>query len=130
MEEELIDAVPCSSLAVDAILRIGTAGAIWGLCAGPQLARKRGLSGITRASFVAKSIGKYGFQCGLVAGVFSSTRCGIQRYRKQNDWVNALIAGAVTGAAIAAGTRRWTQVIGVAGIVSAFSAAADYSRTN
>lgn len=67
---------------------------------------------------------------GLVAGVFSSTRCGIQRYRKQNDWVNALIAGAVTGAAIAAGTRRWTQVIGVAGIVSAFSAAADYSRTN
>lgn len=44
--------------------------------------------------------------------------------------VNALIAGAVTGAAIAAGTRRWTQVIGVAGIVSAFSAAADYSRTN
>lgn len=74
MEEELIDAVPCSSLAVDAILRIGTvtkiylrfrninsikvspnaclleyniafyfqAGAIWGLCAGPQLARKRG----------------------------------------------------------------------------------------
>ncbi|KDO87203.1 outer envelope pore protein 16-4, chloroplastic isoform X2 [Citrus sinensis] len=123
MEEELIDAVPCSSLAVDAILRIGTAGAIWGLCAGPQLARKRGLSGITRASFVAKSIG-------LVAGVFSSTRCGIQRYRKQNDWVNALIAGAVTGAAIAAGTRRWTQVIGVAGIVSAFSAAADYSRTN
>ncbi|KAK9206892.1 hypothetical protein WN943_017174 [Citrus x changshan-huyou] len=130
MEEELIDAVPCSSLAADAILRIGTAGAIWGLCAGPQLARKRGLSGITRASFVAKSIGKYGFQCGLVAGVFSSTRCGIQRYRKQNDWVNALIAGAVTGAAIAAGTQRWTQVIGVAGIVSAFSAAADYSRTN
>lgn len=44
--------------------------------------------------------------------------------------VNALIAGAVTGAAIAAGTQRWTQVIGVAGIVSAFSAAADYSRTN
>lgn len=44
--------------------------------------------------------------------------------------VNALIAGAVTGAAITAGTRRWTQVIGVAGIVSAFSAAADYSRTN
>lgn len=44
--------------------------------------------------------------------------------------VNAFIAGAVAGAAVAAGTRRWTQVIGMAGLVSAFSAAADYSRTN
>lgn len=29
MEEELIDAVPCSSLAVDAILRIGTVTKIY-----------------------------------------------------------------------------------------------------
>ncbi|KAJ4727692.1 outer envelope pore protein 16-4, chloroplastic [Melia azedarach] len=130
MEEELSDVVPCSSLAVDSILRVGTAGAIWGLCTGPAQARKRGLGGVGQASFVAKSIGKYGFQCGLVAGVFTSTRCGIQRYRRQNDWVNAFIAGAVAGAAVAAGTRRWTQVIGMAGLVSAFSAAADYSRTN
>ncbi|GMQ00143.1 hypothetical protein CsSME_00047351 [Camellia sinensis var. sinensis] len=78
--------VPCSSLAVDSILRIGTAGVIWGLCIGPYDAHKLGLTGITRASFVAKSAGKFGFQCGLFAGMFSITRCGVQRYRKKNDW--------------------------------------------
>lgn len=71
MEEDFRDAIPCSSLTVDSILRVGTvtkinilfhdcsltleaptlllkiilnsfqAGAIWGLCIGPQEARKR-----------------------------------------------------------------------------------------
>lgn len=43
--------------------------------------------------------------------------------------VNGLIAGAVAGAAVAARTRSRTQVVGTACLVSAFSAAADYSRT-
>ncbi|XP_050235666.1 outer envelope pore protein 16-4, chloroplastic [Mercurialis annua] len=129
MEEDLSGVVPCSSLAVDSIIRVGTAGAIWGLCIGPHDARKRGFTGTAHASFVAKSVGRYGFQCGLVAGVFTVTRCGIQRYRRKNDWVNALLAGAVAGAAVAAGTRNWTQVAAMAGLVSAFSAAADYSKT-
>lgn len=130
MKDELSDAVPCSSLAVDSILRVGTAGAIWGLCIGPYDARKRGLSGMPRASFVAKSVGKFSFQCGLVAGVFTVTRCGIQRYRRRDDWVNGLVAGAVAGATVAAGTRSWTHVLGMAGLVSVCSAAADFSRTN
>nr|POE75298.1 outer envelope pore protein 16-4, chloroplastic [Quercus suber] len=109
MEDEINGAVPCSSLAVDSILRVGTAGAIWGLCMGPYDARKQGLSGVTRASFVAKAVGKFGFQYGLVAGIYMITRCGIQRYRRQNDWVNGLVAGALAGAAFAARTRSWTQ---------------------
>jgi len=44
--------------------------------------------------------------------------------------VNGLIGGAVAGAAAAAGTRSWTQVIGMASLVSLFCAAADYSRTS
>ncbi|EEF39274.1 outer envelope pore protein 16-4, chloroplastic [Ricinus communis] len=130
MEDELYGDIPCSSYAVDSILRVGTAGAIWGLCIGPHNARKRGLTGASQASFVAKSVGKFSFQCGLVAGVFTFTHCGIRRYRRKNDWVNALIAGAVAGAAVAAGTRNWTQVVGMAGLVSAFSVAADYSKTS
>ncbi|KAG2697473.1 hypothetical protein I3843_07G106800 [Carya illinoinensis] len=130
MEDELYGVVPCSSLAVDSILRVGTAGAIWGLCMGPYDARQKGLTGVARASFVAKSVGKFGFQCGLVAGIYTMTRCGIQRYRGRNDWVNGLVAGAVAGAAVAARTRSWTQVVGVAGMVSALSAAADYARTS
>ncbi|XP_027363402.1 outer envelope pore protein 16-4, chloroplastic [Abrus precatorius] len=124
------DVVPCSSIAVESIIRVGTAGAIWGLCSGPYDARQQGLTGIAQASFVANSVRKNLFRCGIVAGVFSITRCGVQKYRRQNDWVNGLIAGAVAGAAVAARTRSWTQVIGMAGLVSVFCAAADYSRTS
>ncbi|XP_022769809.1 outer envelope pore protein 16-4, chloroplastic [Durio zibethinus] len=130
MEEELTSVVPCSSIVVESVLRVGTAGALWGFCSAPYDARKKGLTGISQASFVAKSVGKFGFQCGLVAGIFVMTRCGLQRYRKQNDQINTLIAGAVAGAAVAARTRSWTKMIGMACIVSAFSAAADFSRTN
>ncbi|KAF3436454.1 hypothetical protein FNV43_RR23546 [Rhamnella rubrinervis] len=129
MEDDLDGVVPCSSLAVDSILRVGTAGAIWGLCTSPYDARKQGLKGVAHAAFVARSIGGFGFQCGLVAGIFTATRCGLRRYRKKNDSVNGLIAGAVAGAAVAARTRNWTQVVGTACLVSAFSAAADFSRT-
>ncbi|XP_022143743.1 outer envelope pore protein 16-4, chloroplastic isoform X1 [Momordica charantia] len=86
MEDELNGVVPCSSLAVESTIRVGTAGALWGLCMGPYNSRKNGLRGVGHAAFVAKSVGKYGFQCGLVAGTFTLTHCGIQRYRRKNDW--------------------------------------------
>ncbi|AEE80406.2 Mitochondrial import inner membrane translocase subunit Tim17/Tim22/Tim23 family protein [Arabidopsis thaliana] len=105
------------------------AGGLYGLCAGPRDARKIGLSGVSQASFVAKSIGRFGFQCGLVSGVFTMTHCGLQRYRGKNDWVNALVGGAVAGAAVAISTRNWTQVVGMAGLVSAFSVLANCTRT-
>ncbi|PON55315.1 Mitochondrial inner membrane translocase subunit [Trema orientale] len=130
MEEELDRVAPCSSLAVDSVIRVGAAGAIWGFCAAPYDARKQGLTGSSRAAFVARSIGGFGFQCGLVAGIFTSTRCGLQRYRRKDDLVNALIAGAVAGATVAAGTRSWKQVVGTTCLVSAFSTAADYFRTS
>lgn len=88
MEDELDDVVPCTSLAVESTLRVGTAGAIWGLCTGPYDAHRQGLTGIARASFVANSVRVFGTQCGLVAGVFSITRCGVKKYRRQNDWVS------------------------------------------
>lgn len=44
--------------------------------------------------------------------------------------VNSLVGGAVAGAVVATGARKWTQVVGTACLVSAFSVAADYSRTN
>ncbi|XP_023548995.1 outer envelope pore protein 16-4, chloroplastic-like isoform X2 [Cucurbita pepo subsp. pepo] len=63
MEDELNGVVPCSSLAVESTIRVGTAGALWGLCMGPYNSRKNGLSGVDHAAFVAKSVGKNGFQC-------------------------------------------------------------------
>ncbi|KAM7521470.1 hypothetical protein LguiA_011372 [Lonicera macranthoides] len=137
--------VPCSSIAVESIIRIGTAGLIWGACAAPYDANRKGLIGLARASFVAVSIHatessradslNFGsnlllltLYVGLFAGIFSYTRCGLQRYRRQNDWMNALVAGAVAGAVIGAGSRNWKQVAGMAGIISTFCAVADYSK--
>lgn len=130
MEGASEDDFPCSSLAADSIVRIGVAGSAWGLFIGPYEASKKGLTGITRASFVAKSFGKYGFQCGLFAGVFTATRCGVQQYRSEKDWVNACIAGAFTGAALAVRTRSWMQIFSTATVVSAIATAADYSTAN
>ncbi|XP_050138400.1 outer envelope pore protein 16-4, chloroplastic-like isoform X3 [Malus sylvestris] len=88
MEGEPYDVVPCSSVAVDSILRIGTAGVIWGLCSGPHDARKQGLTGAAQAAFVARSAGACGVQYGLVAGICTVTHCGLQRYRGKSDWVS------------------------------------------
>ncbi|XP_057963911.1 outer envelope pore protein 16-4, chloroplastic [Malania oleifera] len=126
MDEKIHGDVPCSSLAVESTIRIGTAGLIWGLCIGPYESRKIGLKGVARAAFVAKSVGGFGLQCGLFAGVFSITRCGLKRYRRKDDLVNGMIAGSVVGAAVAARCRSWKQGVGMACLVSAFSAAADY----
>ncbi|KAM1534433.1 hypothetical protein PS1_008208 [Malus domestica] len=128
MEGEPCDVVPCSSVTVDSILRIGTAGVIWGLCAGPHDARKQGLAGAAQLAFVARSAGTFGVQYGLVAGICTLTHCGLQRYRGKSDWVNGVVAGAVAGGAIAAMTRSWTQVIPMACLVSAFKVATDYAR--
>ncbi|XP_060178410.1 outer envelope pore protein 16-4, chloroplastic isoform X2 [Lycium barbarum] len=87
MEVDIADDVPCSSIAVDSVIRMGTAGLIWGSCTGPYDADKLGLAGIHRASFIAKSVGRFGFQWGMFAAIFSSTRCGLQRYRRRNDWL-------------------------------------------
>ncbi|VVB06665.1 unnamed protein product [Arabis nemorensis] len=130
MEEELISAVPCSSLTIESVIRVATAGGLYGFCAGPRDARRIGLTGVSQASHVAKSIGKFGFQCGLVSGVFTMTHCAVQRYRGKNDWVNAMVGGAVAGAAVAIRTRKWTHVIATAGLVSVFSVLANSTRTD
>uniref|UniRef100_M1C821 Protein translocase n=1 Tax=Solanum tuberosum TaxID=4113 RepID=M1C821_SOLTU len=89
---------------------------------------RTGLAGIHRASFIAKSVGRLGFQWGMFAAIFSSTRCGFQRYRRRNDWVNVLTAGVVAGAAFGAGTRNWKQVAGATGLVCLLCHVAEDSR--
>ncbi|XP_048609808.1 outer envelope pore protein 16-4, chloroplastic isoform X1 [Brassica napus] len=158
MEDELLAGVPCSSRAVESVIRVSTAGGLYGFCAGPRNARKLGimkiylflfiylrflknlhladelklpgLSGVSQASYVAKSIGKIGFQCGIVSGIFTLTNCGLQRYRGKSDWVNALVGGAVAGAAVALRTRNCSHVVTTAGLVSIFSVLANSTRTD
>ncbi|KAI3975413.1 hypothetical protein MKX01_037931 [Papaver californicum] len=131
MEEERVikDDVPCSSIAVDSVVRFGAGGAIWGLCIGLYDSRKNGLTGVSRASYVVKSVGKMGLTCGFFAGIYTSTRCGVERYRRKKDMLNASIAGALSGAVIAIKTRSLTQVVGMAALVSAMTSAADVMQT-
>ncbi|KAL9251343.1 Outer envelope pore protein 16-4, chloroplastic-like protein [Drosera capensis] len=103
MEGDLESDVPCASIAVDSLIRFATDRVIWGLCSGSHDATKQGLTGRHHASFVVKSMGKYGVQCGLLGGVFSFTCCGGQRLRGKSDWVNGCIAGAIAGAAVCYG---------------------------
>ncbi|XP_070664688.1 outer envelope pore protein 16-4, chloroplastic isoform X1 [Malus domestica] len=102
MEGEPCDVVPCSSVTVDSILRIGTAGAIWGLCAGPHDARKKGLAGSAQVAFVARSAGTFGVQygkahmyhlCSLFLFCFVLFFCLLCSER---HWVEGLVAGICT----------------------------------
>ncbi|XP_026445126.1 outer envelope pore protein 16-4, chloroplastic-like isoform X1 [Papaver somniferum] len=132
MEEQrdIRDDVPCSSITAESVVRFGTGGAIWGLCIGLYDSRKNGLTGFSRASYVVKSVGKLGLQCGVFAGIYTGTQCGVERYRRKKDMLNASIAGAVSGAAVAIRTRSWTQVVGTAVLVSGITSAANVARTN
>ncbi|XP_042034616.1 outer envelope pore protein 16-4, chloroplastic-like isoform X4 [Salvia splendens] len=91
MEADPVVHLPCSSIAVDSVLRLSSAGAIWGACYGPFAAKRLGLSGSYRASYIAKTVGQCGFYCGLFAAIFSFSHCGIQRYRRRNDWLVLLL---------------------------------------
>nr|GMD64004.1 outer envelope pore protein 16-4, chloroplastic [Ipomoea batatas] len=128
MEADISGEFPCSSIAVDSVLRIGTAGLIWGGLTGPLDADKQGLTGLARAPFIARSIGRLGFQWGLFAAVFSFTHCGVQRYRRKADLVNVLTASVVAGTVIG-GTRQWKQVAGITGLVCLLYGANDGSRS-
>ncbi|XP_022875783.1 outer envelope pore protein 16-4, chloroplastic isoform X2 [Olea europaea var. sylvestris] len=119
MERDFFDEAPCSSIAVDSIIRMGTAGVIWGSCVGPFDANK----------LVAKLVGQYGLHWGFFAAIFSFTHCGIQRYRGKKDWVNTFTAGVAAGAAFGAGTRNWKQVAGVTGLVCTLYHFAENSRS-
>ncbi|KAJ4824143.1 hypothetical protein Tsubulata_043919 [Turnera subulata] len=129
MKEQLM---PCSSVAVMDTLLAVTGGAIWGGCIGPRNASKQGLTGTARAFFLVALADTKDSDLTVWAtvGAYSATRCGIQRYRGKNDLMNALIAGAVAGAAVAAGagSRSWIQVAGAAALFSAISTASDYSK--
>nr|XP_028945099.1 outer envelope pore protein 16-4, chloroplastic isoform X3 [Malus domestica] len=123
MEGEPCDVVPCSSVTVDSILRIGTAGAIWGLCAGPHDARKQGEVGWNVWSSVCT-----GLKDLLLEFVLLLTAGFNDIGERAIGLVNGVVAGAVAGGAIAAMTRSWTQVIPMACLVSAFKVATDYAR--
>ncbi|KAE8009474.1 hypothetical protein FH972_005911 [Carpinus fangiana] len=126
MEDELHGVVPCSSLAVDSILRVGT---VPKLDLFFNMRRRSANSAFNVVNELMVSLTQVSNVRMCLSQELKST--GYCLFRPDMiAYVNGLVAGAVAGAAVAARTRNWTQVIGMAGLVSAFSAAADYSRTS
>ncbi|CAA7398403.1 unnamed protein product [Spirodela intermedia] len=113
--------IPCASLAVESVIRLGGAGLAWGLFYGSYEADSKGLTGKSRAILVVKLVSKCGLLCGFSAGTFSATHCRVQQYRMKKDRLNSSIAGAITGAALALRTRSLKQILGAASVVSALA---------
>ncbi|KAF5197458.1 Outer envelope pore protein 16-4 protein [Thalictrum thalictroides] len=125
-----VEEIPCESIAADNTVRIAAAGIIWGLTASPYDAGKLGLTGIPRVSYVLKSAGSLGWQCGLFAGIYSTTRCQLQNYREKKDWLNAAVAGALTGAIFAAKSGcSGMKVLGMTALISSITTATEFSTT-
>ncbi|KAK6581064.1 hypothetical protein PZA11_006552 [Diplocarpon coronariae] len=94
----------------------GAADAIKSLPLRQQL--KAGLKDMGARSFSsAKNFGKVG-------AIFAGTECCIEGFRAKNDLVNGVLAGCITGGALAAPAGPQAAALGCAGF-AAFSAAID-----
>ncbi|CZR56686.1 probable mitochondrial import inner membrane translocase subunit TIM22 [Phialocephala subalpina] len=71
----------------------------------------------TRSYSSAKNFGKVG-------AIFAGTECCVEGFRAKNDWKNGVIAGCITGGALAAPAGPQAAALGCAGF-AAFSAAID-----
>ncbi|TQS34524.1 hypothetical protein Golomagni_05088 [Golovinomyces magnicellulatus] len=79
---------------------------------------KAGLKDMGSRSFSsAKNFGKVG-------AIFAGTECCIEGFRAKNDLVNGILAGCITGGALAAPAGPQAAAVGCAGF-AAFSAAID-----
>ncbi|VFQ73898.1 unnamed protein product [Cuscuta campestris] len=116
MEADVAGEFPCSSIAVESVLRIGTAGLIWGGLTAHCDAGRQGIATLARVPFIARSVGRFGFQWGLFAAIFSFTHCGIQRYLRRADLFNVVAASAVAGTVLC-GPRQWNQVAGITALL-------------
>ncbi|XP_020529730.1 outer envelope pore protein 16-4, chloroplastic isoform X2 [Amborella trichopoda] len=103
-------------------------GLAWGVVSGPYRADKRGLAGVARTTFLMKRVGTYSLLWGSLGGAFHAIRCGVRRYRMQEDWVNSGIAGAIAGAALGMKTRSLTQIAITSVIVSGIVTVIDSSK--
>ncbi|KAI5077125.1 hypothetical protein GOP47_0006949 [Adiantum capillus-veneris] len=102
MQELFEEGPPCAARVVDGALRMVVAGVTWGLIAGSHDSLKEGYRGVSRAAYVAKSVGRNSALWGCCAGTYYGFNCGLERLRRRRDWANAAVAGAVTGALLAA----------------------------
>ncbi|KAH9302508.1 hypothetical protein KI387_014091, partial [Taxus chinensis] len=91
---------PLVNRVVDGFIKVGGVGA---LNAASQDAYKLVLQEEANRSSLenmVQNMGKQAVQWGMVAGVYSGMKYGMQEARGVRDWKNAMVGGAVAGAAL------------------------------
>ncbi|MCO5567110.1 hypothetical protein L7F22_020795 [Adiantum nelumboides] len=86
---------------------------------------KEGYRGFSRAIYVMNSIGRNRDLRGCCAGTYFGFNCGLERLRRRRDWPNATVAGAVTGALLAAKSRSASKVLTTSAASSAVATTID-----
>ncbi|KAM7258445.1 hypothetical protein ACFE04_014186 [Oxalis oulophora] len=91
---------------VDGFLKIGTVAASKTAAEGVYHAASKGSISKKNAEHTLKKMCKEGGYWGTVAGVYEGMEYGVGQIRGTNDWKNAMIGGAITGALMAAVTSQ------------------------
>ncbi|MCO5580838.1 hypothetical protein L7F22_034711 [Adiantum nelumboides] len=105
--------------------RTTTAGVTWGFLAGSHDSLKEGYRGFSRAVYVINSVGRNSALWGCCAGTYFGFNCGLERLRRRRDWANATVAGAVTGALLAAKSGSASKVLATSAALSAVATTMD-----
>nr|ABR16919.1 unknown [Picea sitchensis] len=98
---------PLLNRTVDGFLKIGTVGASRVLVEETYSSLSKG--SVTKHDLEHTKMGIEGLKWGAVAGVYTGVEYGVERIRGRRDWKNALISGAVTGAAMSFGDNKYTR---------------------
>ncbi|KAI5078900.1 hypothetical protein GOP47_0006571 [Adiantum capillus-veneris] len=91
---------PLLNRVVDGFLKVGGVGAVHALAQETYGVVRREEATKRSLELMAQRTGKEAVQWGLVAGVYSGMTYAMQEARGTHDWKNALLGGALTGAAL------------------------------
>jgi len=100
---------PLLNRTLDGFLKIGTVGASRVVVEETYGALSKGKVTKHDLEHTLKKMGKEGFMWGAVAGVYTGVEYGVERIRGRRDWTNALISGAVTGAAMSFSDKHYSR---------------------
>eukprot|EP00899_Mesostigma_viride_P015239 jgi/Mesvir1/23716/Mv18663-RA.1 len=120
---------PCSSRTVDGFVRGSMVGFAWGGFMGSYDAAKAGHRGSRLAFQIAKAMGASSLNFGMFLGFYNCAYCVLEDVRQEKSWVNATIAGGLTGAIMALPSLHPSSVLMSAAATAAVTTMLESMRT-
>lgn len=121
---------PLLNRVVDGFLKVGGVGAVQAAAQETYQFVLREETNKKSLECMAQRMGKEAVQWGLVAGVYSGMTYAVQEARGTHDWKNALLGGALAGAALSLTepNPRRDRIVGGAITGGAIATAAEFLR--